>query len=206
MRTTPFQITLEDRYQPLDDKSLSLAWPVGGAELQSPASLRLPPWVSFGVSLHDSQALIPLVKSIPSISSRRRQRRRGPGKLHADKGYEYSHLRRWLRSRGITHRVARKGIETLQRLGRHRWTIERSVAGLAGWRRLHRRYGHKADHFLAWHPRTPERSHILQSCIEDLDRVISEITDSAGIRTTNTCASLLYSSHRASATLNEMFS
>ncbi|MEU5011090.1 hypothetical protein AB0G35_12445 [Streptomyces sp. NPDC021749] len=28
----------------------------------------------------------------------------------------------------------------------------------------------------------PERSRILQSCIEDLDRVIPEITDSAGIQ------------------------
>jgi hypothetical protein len=53
----------------------------------------------------------------------RRRRRRRPGKLHADKGYDYQHLRRWLSSRGIQHRIARKGIESSQRLGRHRWVV-----------------------------------------------------------------------------------
>lgn len=105
-----------------------------------------------GANLHDSQALIPLVKGIPPIRSRRGPRRRRPAKLHADKGYDYVHLRRWLSRRGIRHRIARKGIETSQRLGRHRWTIERSVAWLAGCRRLHRRYERKAEHFLASRP------------------------------------------------------
>lgn len=103
-----------------------------------------------GANTHDSQALIPLVKGIPPIRSRRGRRRRRPHKLHADKGYDYNHLRRWLSSRGIRHRIARKGIETSQRLGRHRWTIERTMAWLAGCRRLHRRYERKADHFLAF--------------------------------------------------------
>lgn len=45
--------------------------------------------LSIGISaanLHDSQALIPLVRGIPPIHSRRGPRRRRPGKLHADKG------------------------------------------------------------------------------------------------------------------------
>ncbi|MFE3373920.1 IS5 family transposase [Streptomyces sp. NPDC059173] len=103
-----------------------------------------------GANLHDSQALIPLVKGIPPIRSRRGRRRRKPGKLHADKGYDYAHLRRWLRARGITHRIARKGVEPSQHLGHHRWTVERTMASLAGRRRLHRRYERKADHFLAF--------------------------------------------------------
>ncbi|GAA3505611.1 hypothetical protein GCM10019016_127240 [Streptomyces prasinosporus] len=44
-----------------------------------------------------------------------------------DKGYDH-HLRRWLFQRGIRHRIAHKGIETSQPLGRHRWTLERSAA------------------------------------------------------------------------------
>ncbi|TQF06409.1 hypothetical protein E6W39_34640 [Kitasatospora acidiphila] len=44
--------------------------------------------------------------------------------------------RRWLRSRGITPRIARRGIESSERLGRHRWTVERTVAWRAGCRRL----------------------------------------------------------------------
>ncbi|MEV5816506.1 IS5 family transposase [Streptomyces mutabilis] len=103
-----------------------------------------------GANLHDSQALTPLEKGIPPIRSRRGRRRRRPGKLHADKGYDYDHLPHWLRGRGIRHRIARKGIESSTRLGRHRWTIERTMAWLAGCRRLHRRYERKAENFLAF--------------------------------------------------------
>ncbi|GGQ59500.1 IS5 family transposase [Streptomyces flaveolus] len=103
-----------------------------------------------GANLHDGQALICLVKGIPLIRSRRGHRRGRPDKLHADKGYDYSHLRRWLRGCGINHRIARMGIETSQRLGRHRWVIERAMAWLAGCRRHHRRCGRKADRFLAF--------------------------------------------------------
>ncbi|MFC9948960.1 IS5 family transposase [Streptomyces pratensis] len=103
-----------------------------------------------GANLHDSQALVPLVQGIPPIRSHRGPRRRKPGKLHADKGYDYAHLRRWLRARGIRQRIARRGIDSSQRLGRHRWTVERTMSWLAGCRRLHRRYERKADHFLAF--------------------------------------------------------
>ncbi|WP_241485167.1 IS5 family transposase [Nocardiopsis potens] len=103
-----------------------------------------------GANLHDSQALQPLVRAIPPIRSRRGRRRRKPGKLHGDKGYDYTHLRRWLRERGIVHRLARKGVESSKRLGRHRWQVERTMAWLAGCRRLHRRYERKAEHFLAF--------------------------------------------------------
>ena len=103
-----------------------------------------------GANLHDSQALEPLVRGIPPIRSRRGPRRRRPARLHGDKGYDYDHLRRWLRSRGIVPRIARKGVESSHRLGRHRWVVERTVSWLAGCRRLHRRYERKAEHFLAF--------------------------------------------------------
>ncbi|WVG01878.1 IS5 family transposase [Streptomyces iakyrus] len=109
--------------------------------------------LSIGISAantHDSQGIEPLVRGIPPVRSRRGRRRRRPAKLHGDKGYDYGHVRQWLRSRNITPRIARKGIESSQRLGRHRWTVERTVAWLAGCRRLHRRYERKAEHFLAF--------------------------------------------------------
>lgn len=84
-----------------------------------------------GANLHDSQALIPL-------------------KLHADRGYDFDHLRNWLRRRQIVPRIARRGIEPSDRLGRHRWVIERTMFWLNGCRRLHRRYERTADHFLAF--------------------------------------------------------
>ncbi|MGA5114707.1 IS5 family transposase [Streptomyces pseudogriseolus] len=103
-----------------------------------------------GANMHDSLGLEPLVRGIPPIRSRRGPRRRRPAKLHADKGYDYDHLRQWLRKRRIRHRIARKGIESSTRLGRHRWVVERTVSWLAGCRRLHRRYERKAEHFLAF--------------------------------------------------------
>lgn len=90
------------------------------------------------------------LRGIPPVRSRRGPRRRLPDKLHADKGYDYDHLRRWLRSRNIVPRIARKGVESSARLGRQRWAVERTVSWLSGIRRLHRRYERKPDHFLAF--------------------------------------------------------
>lgn len=107
--------------------------------------------LSIGISAantHDSQGLEPLVRGIPPIRSRRGPRWRRPAKLHADKGYDYDYLRRWLRGRNIGPRVARRGTEASPRLGRYRWTVERTVVWSAGCRRLHRRYECKAEHFL----------------------------------------------------------
>ena len=99
---------------------------------------------------HDSLALIPLVQAIPAIRSRRGPRRRRPAKLHGDKGYDYPHLRVWLRQRRISPRIARRGVETSERLGRHRWVVERSLAWLTGYRRLTIRYERSARLFTAF--------------------------------------------------------
>ncbi|SES87880.1 Transposase DDE domain-containing protein [Stigmatella erecta] len=55
---------------------------------------------------------------------------------HADKAYASRKNRRGLRRRGITPRIARPGIEPKQRLGRHRWVVERTNAWLHQQRRL----------------------------------------------------------------------
>jgi len=71
--------------------------------------------------------------------------RKRPAKLHLDKGYDYPRCRRELRRRGITPRIARRGVESSQRLGRHRYVVERSLAWLVGYRRLQVRYERRAD-------------------------------------------------------------
>lgn len=43
-------------------------------------------------------------------------------------GSPREYLRRWLSSRGIRHRLARNGIDSSRRLGRHRWVVERTVS------------------------------------------------------------------------------
>lgn len=87
---------------------------------------------------------------IPAVRSRRGPRRRRPGKLRADKGYDAAEHRHWLRSRGITPRIARRGIDSSERLGRHRWKIERTIAWLGGYRRLTIRYERHAHLFGAF--------------------------------------------------------
>ena len=97
---------------------------------------------------HDSTQLLPLVDAIPPIIGPRgrpgRPRKR-PAKLHADKAYDSSDLRRALRARGITPRIARRGIDSSERLGRHRWVVERTLSWLLGCRRLGVRYERRAD-------------------------------------------------------------
>jgi len=54
-----------------------------------------------------------------------------PAKLHADKGDDFPSCRQALRRRKISPRIARRGVESSQRLGRHRWKVERSLGWLS---------------------------------------------------------------------------
>jgi transposase len=82
-----------------------------------------------------------MLDAIPPVHTSRPGRpRRRPDKLHADKGYDYRKCRDACRRRGIQHRIARRGIESTERLGRYRWVIERTLAWLARFRRLTIRY------------------------------------------------------------------
>lgn len=65
--------------------------------------------------------------------------------MHADKAYDWLDLRKWLRGKRIRVRIARKGIESSERLGRRRWVIERTMSWLSGYRRLSPRY--ERDHW-----------------------------------------------------------
>ncbi len=86
-----------------------------------------------------------LVDAVPLIRTPTGRRRKRPAKLHADKAYDLPRCRRFLRRRHITVRIARKGIDSSQRLGRHRWVVERTLAWLARYRRLTIRYERRAD-------------------------------------------------------------
>ena len=97
---------------------------------------------------HDSTHFLPLVDAIPSLVGPRgkpgRPRKR-PAKLHADKAHDSSSLRHSLRTRGITPRIARRGVDSSERFGRHRWVVERTLSWLLGCRRLGVRYERRAD-------------------------------------------------------------
>jgi transposase len=86
-----------------------------------------------------------LLDAVPPIRQPNRRRRKRPAKGHADKGYDYPRCRHALRRRHIQVRIARKGIDSSERLGRHRWVVERTLAWLNRFRRLTVRYERRAD-------------------------------------------------------------
>lgn len=99
---------------------------------------------------HDPQLLLPLLDSIAPIRSPAGRPRTRPATLHADKAYDQPPLRAELCRRGIGVRIARKGVESSHRLGRHRWIVEACLSWLLRNRRLVRRYERKAEHFQAF--------------------------------------------------------
>jgi IS5 family transposase len=101
-----------------------------------------------GANTHDTRELFPLLDAVPDVKQPHGRPRHRPGKLHADKAYSSRKNRRGLRRRGITARIARPGIESKQRLGRHRWVVERTNAWIHQQRRLRVRDERRDDvHF-----------------------------------------------------------
>jgi len=98
-----------------------------------------------GANRHDSMVFEDLIDAVPRIRQPSGQRRKRPAKLHADKAYDSPRGRRFLHRRRIRVRIARKGIESSARLGRHRWVIERTLAWLHRYRRLTIRYERRVD-------------------------------------------------------------
>ena len=98
-----------------------------------------------GANRHDSVVFDDVLDAIPPIRTPAGRRRKRPAKLHADKAYDMPHCRQALRRRHIRCRIARKGIDSSERLGCHRWVIERTLAWLNRYRRLTVRYERRAD-------------------------------------------------------------
>ena len=98
-----------------------------------------------GANRHDSVVFEDLLDAIPPIKQATGRRRKRPAKLHADKAYDIPRCRRALTQRHIRVRIARKGIDSSQRLGRHRWVVERTLAWLNHFRRLRVRDERRAD-------------------------------------------------------------
>ena len=104
-----------------------------------------------GANRHDSTMLGATLDAIPPVRSGKRGRpRQRPAKLHADKGYDFRRCRDECRARSIKPRIARRGVDTSQRLGRHRWVVERTHAWMARLRRLTVRYERREDIHLAF--------------------------------------------------------
>jgi transposase len=99
---------------------------------------------------NDSLVFEALLEDLPKVRTPAGGRRCRPDKCHADKAYDHRRCRSYLTRRGIKVRIARRGMESSTRLGRHRWKAERSIAWLAGCRRLRIRYDRDSERFFAF--------------------------------------------------------
>jgi transposase len=91
-----------------------------------------------------------VMDDIPPIRAPTGQRRTRPAKVHADKGYDSHANRVYPRRRGIRARIARRGMESSTRLGRHRWRVERSLSWLSCFRRLQVRWDRDSGRWFAF--------------------------------------------------------
>ena len=98
-----------------------------------------------GANRNDGPELEAVLDAVPPVRGRRGRPRRRPDKLHGDKAYDSRRCRDECRRRGIKARFARRGIERRDRLGRHRWKVERTHAWFGGFRRLVTRYERRDD-------------------------------------------------------------
>jgi IS5 family transposase len=94
---------------------------------------------------HDARVLEELLDAIPPIKRRWGRPRKRPAQLHADQADDFDRCRPACRRRGIQQRIARWGIDSREKLGRHRWVVERTLVWLARFRRLAIRSERRAD-------------------------------------------------------------
>ena len=93
-------------------------------------------------NVHDSEVSEEALDAIEPIEKPRGRR---PKKLHADKAYNSPRCRKALRERYITPRIARRGIESSEKLGRYRWVVQRTLSWLKRFRRLKIRHERRDD-------------------------------------------------------------
>jgi len=99
-----------------------------------------------GATVHDSRMLEATLDAVSPINKPGRGRpRRRPEKLHADKAYDAESCRRACDYPGIVPRIARRGVESSERLAQYRWVVERTFAWLSRYRRLRVRDERRAD-------------------------------------------------------------
>jgi transposase len=101
-------------------------------------------------NVNDTTLFQAVLDDVPPVRTPSWRRRCRPGKVHADKAYDSAANRAYLRRRGIGARIARRGVDSSARLGRHRWRIERSLSWLSCWRRLEVRWDRDAGRWFAF--------------------------------------------------------
>jgi transposase len=93
-----------------------------------------------GANVPDTLTVKAMIDNLPSIAGKVGRPIQRAKKFHADKGYDSASNRSYVRKCGMIPRIARRGIESKERLGRHRWFVERTISWFHGLRRLAVRY------------------------------------------------------------------
>jgi transposase len=101
-------------------------------------------------NVNDTTMFEAVVDDLPPVRTPAGRRRTRPGAVHADKGYDSDANRAYLRRRGIRPRIARRGVESSTRLGRHRWKVERALSWLSCFRRLEVRWDRDGGRWFAF--------------------------------------------------------
>ena len=101
-------------------------------------------------NVNDTSMFQAVVDDVPPVRTPLGRRRTRPHAVHADKAYDSGANRAYLRGRGIRARIARRGIESSSRLGRHRWRIERTLSWLSCYRRLGVRWDRSSERWNAF--------------------------------------------------------
>ena len=96
-------------------------------------------------NVNETTMLETMIDAIPAVRQKLGRPRKRPKKLDADKGYDSQKNRQALRKRHILPRIARRWIDKSEKLGRHRWVVERTLAWLNRFRRLKVRYERRND-------------------------------------------------------------
>lgn len=96
-------------------------------------------------NVNDVTQLKALVEAIPLVPGRRGRPRFRPARVQGDRGYDSQAERQWLRARGITPVLAKRGTSHGSGLGQQRWKVERTLSWLHQFRRLRIRYERRAD-------------------------------------------------------------
>jgi hypothetical protein len=130
-------------------------------------------------SRHDGTRMALALDAIPGVRSGKPGRpRTRPAKLRADEGCDGRRCRAERRARSITPRIARRGVETSARLGRHRvrsLAVERTSARSAPRRRLATRHERSADIHMA--PTKPAAAIITMNEIRRLRWALAHLNE-----------------------------
>lgn len=108
------------------------------------------PLVVFAANVHDSEGLkLNGGRSPNETRPPQRPLFQAPTLAWPARPTTFSTCGKWLRCKWIGVRIARKVIESSERLGRRRWGIERTISRLSGYRRLSPRYERHPRNYLA---------------------------------------------------------